>query len=600
MLPHYFKEHTKLCNYQAHKGEGRAVELEKLVYAYALKNAVKHGGKAKPGSVISMILADRPDLKPNAREIARIARKVVEEVNRLSPEEQKRILEEEYPWLLEEPRKEEAQEKGRLPPLPKAEKGRVVTRFAPNPDFVIHIGNARPAILSDEYAKMYNGKMVLRFEDTDPRTKRPMIEAYDLIKQDLKWLGVVWHEEHIQSKRLEIYYGIARTLIEKGCAYVDTCGEKSRELLRAGRYCETRDYPPEWHLEQFEKMLNGEYAEGQAVLRVKTDPNHPNPSVRDWVAIRIIDPYKYPHPIVGSKYWAWPTYNLAVSIDDHLLGITHVLRGKEHQVNTEKQLYVYKCMGWEPPVFIHFGRLKLEGFIMSKSYIRKLIEENPGKFLGYDDPRFGTIAGLRRRGITPEAIREVILEVGVKPGDAKLSWANLASVNRKILDSRADRIMFVREGSVRAVIDTKGSCIDAMIPYHPERPRKRTIRVCHGDTVLVERKDLEAGEVRLIGLGNFRVELKDRSTARLELLEDSSLEYARRNKLRLVHWVPDKGKIPVEVLIPEGLELIVERGYAEPAISEYGVDSILQFMRYGFIRIDNITDGKYTVIFSHK
>ncbi len=567
--------------------------LEKLIRGYALKDAVKHGGKAKVGSVMSMLLGDHPDLKPRAREIARLAARIVEEVNRLSPAEQEEELRAGYPELLEEPRKRAAEERAyRLPPLPGAVEGRVVTRFAPNPDFVIHLGNARPAILSDEYAKMYKGKMILRFEDTDPRTKRPMPEAYDLIKEDLKWLGVVWHEEYVQSERMPLYYDVAREMIQRGCAYIDTCGEESRRLLREGRYCPTRDNPPEWHLEHFEKMVAGEYGEGEAVLRVKTDPKHPNPSVRDWVAFRVIDPVKYPHPRVGSRYYAWPTYNFAVSVDDHMMGVTHVLRGKEHQVNTEKQLYVYRCMGWDPPVFVHFGRLKLEGFIMSKSYIRRLLEENPDKFLGYDDPRFGTIAGLRRRGILPEAIRELILSVGVKPGDATVSWANLAAINRKLLDPIADRLMYVWD-PVELRVEGIGECIEALIPYHPDRPdRKRSIRVCPGETVLVNREDASRGEIRLIGLGNFQV-----NGSTLDFINDS-LEYARERRLPIVQWVPPKDRTPLTVYEPQGLEFRVYEGYAEPALREYGADARLQLMRFGFIRVDEAGEA-YKAFYIH-
>ncbi len=565
--------------------------LEKIVKGYALKNAVKHGGQAKIGSVMSMLLGDHPELKSRAKEIAALVKEVVREVNSLSLDEQKKLLEEEYSWLQQggEKRREEA--KG-LPPLPGAVEGGVVTRFAPNPDFVIHLGNARPAILSDEYAKMYKGRMILRFEDTDPRTKTPLPEAYGLIKEDLKWLNVEWHEEHIQSLRMEIFYDIARDVIERGCAYVDLCRERSKELLSRGQYCETRDKPVEWQLEECQKMVSGYYDEGEAVLRIKTDPRHPNPSVRDWVAFRIIDTEKYPHPLVGSKYSAWPTYNFAVSVDDHLMGVTHVLRGKEHQVNTEKQSYVYKCMEWKPPVFIHFGRLKLEGFIMSKSYIRKLLEENPGKFLGYDDPRFGTIAGLRRRGILPEAIRQLILEVGVKRGDARISWDNLAAMNRKLLDPLADRLMFVWD-PLELALDMPG-CLKARIPYHPDRPeRSRVIEVCPGDKVVVNREDAK-DEVRLIGLGNFRLE-----DGRAVLVAPD-LEYARKRKLSIIQWVPLSGSRQLIVLEPEGLEFHEYKGLVESAISEYKVDSRLQLMRFGFVRIDEEEDGIYKAFLTHR
>jgi len=573
---------------------GGEESLEKLVRGYIIKNAVKHGGQAKVGSVMSMILGDRPDLKPRAREIAKLVKEMIDEINSMSLEELKRILEEEYPWLAEEKREEEKRGEEELPPLPGAEEGKVVTRFAPNPDFVIHLGNARPAILSDEYAKMYKGRMILRFEDTDPRTKTPLREAYDLIKEDLRWLGVEWHEEHIQSMRMEIFYDVAREMVRRGCAYVDTCGDRSRELLRKGSYCETRDYPPEWHLEEFEKMIRGEYGEGEAVLRVKTDPRHPNPSVRDWVAFRIIDPHRYPHPLVGSRYYAWPTYNFAVSVDDYMMGVTHVLRGKEHQVNTEKQLYVYRCMGWKPPVFVHFGRLKLEGFIMSKSYIRKLLEENPDKFLGYDDPRFGTIAGLRRRGILPEAIRRIILRVGVKPGDAKISWANLAALNRKLLDPIADRLMYVWE-PVELRLEGVDECIVAEIPYHPDRPeRKRIIRVCPGDTILVNRGDAEKGELRLLGLANVSIENGK------AVVTGFDVEEARKKRLPIVQWVPKEGAVSLEVLEPVELEFNVYRGYAEPALREYGVDARLQLIRFGFIRIDEEGPEGYKAFLTHR
>ncbi len=571
--------------------------LERLVRGYALRDAVKHGGRASVGSVMSMLLGDHPELRPRAREIAAIARRIVDEVNKLDASEQKKLLEEEYPELAgEAPKKKEEEHRKGLPPLPNAVEGKVRVRFAPNPDFVIHMGNARPAIINSEYAKIYKGRMVLRFEDTDPRTKSPLKEAYDLIKQDLRWLGVEWHEEYIQSLRMDIYYKIAREMLTRGCAYVDTCGERGRELLRSGEgYCETRDASPEENLSLFDKMLEGHYGEGEAVVRVKTDPRHPNPSIRDWVALRIIDTERYPHPLVGSKYRVWPTYNFAVSVDDHLMGITHVLRGKEHALNTEKQLYVYKCMGWEPPVFIHFGRLKLEGFILSKSKIRELLEKQHDKFMGYDDPRFGTIAGLRRRGILAEAIRQVILEVGVKPGDATISWANLAAVNRKLLDERADRIMYV-DNPVELRLEAP-SCVEAEIPFHPSRPaRKRKLRVCPGDGVLIEKNDASSGELRLMGLGNFRV---DTGENLLSMVEDQSLDYARSKRVPIVQWVPASDAVPVKVLEPQGLELIVHNGYAEPAIRGYSVDSKLQFIRFGFIRIDE--PGREPVaIYAHK
>ncbi|AFZ70060.1 glutamyl-tRNA synthetase, archaeal and eukaryotic family [Caldisphaera lagunensis DSM 15908] len=554
-------------------------ELESLVWKYTLLNAIEHNGKAQTNSVMSMILGERSDLRQKAKEISKLVSLYIEKVNKMSLEEQKKEIES-LGLKIESKKKEKIEEKT-LPPLPNAEIGKVVTRFAPNPDFVIHIGNARPAILSYEYAKMYNGKMILRFEDTDPRTKTPIKEAYDLIREDLKWLGVKPDEEYIQSKRLDIFYEVAKEMIKKGCAYVDKSGDEGKKLLSNGIAPPNRKSSPEENMEEFEKMLGNYYKEGEAVLRIKTDVNHPNPSIRDWIAFRIIDTSSHPHPIVGDKYVLWPTYNFAVSVDDHLLGITHVLRGKEHELNTMKQEYVYKCMNWNMPNYIHFGRLKLEGFIMSKSYIRKIMSENPGNFLGYDDPRFGTISGLRRRGILPESIKEVILEVGIKIGDAKLSWTNLASVNRKKLDPMADRLMFVAN-PVKITVE-QPSCIEAKIPLHPDKPEKyRIIKVCNGDEVYIDENDLKLKRFRLMELGNY--EHKD---GVLKFVS-KDIQDARKEKLQIIHWVLAKDSKKMLIREPEGLQFKDYNGVVENYIINYNKNARLQFLRFGFIIIDSI------------
>ena len=557
------------------------------------------------------IMAARPDLRPYAREVARIVAEIVKEVNSLSSEEQKRLLEKEYSWVIEARKQKEEKEKT-LPPLPGAEEGRVVTRFAPNPDFAIHLGNARPAILSHEYKVMYKGKLILRFEDTDPRTKTPLPEAYELIRRDLKWLGIEWDEEYIQSLRMKTYYDIARKLLEKGCAYIDD--------LPSQEYRKYRDkgllgkYPPrlrsiEENLELWDKMLEGHFAEGEAVLRVKTDPNHPDPSIRDWVAFRIIDTGKHPHPLVGDKYVVWPTYNLAAGVDDHLMGVTHILRAKEHMQNTEKQKYVYKCLGWKYPEVIHFGRLKLEGFIMSKSALKKLYEA--GTASGIDDPRFATIAGLRRRGFTPEAIRRLILEVGVKYTDASISFANLAAINRSIIDPKAKRIM--------AVIDPVPVLVEAIpwkeevfeIPYHPNGKlgsRKITVRGPQA-TIYVSSSDLETMErnkvIRLMEAFNIKIIDTGRKPIKAKY-HSRSLDEARKHNAPIIQWVVAERATPLELVVPEGLELRREHGFAEEAAKSLRRDEVVQFVRIGFARIDAVESDEegdvrnIVAIFSHE
>ena len=571
-------------------------EIKDEILACALKNAVEHDGKAMLGPVMSMLLGKHPELKPKAKELIKIVKEIIEEVNKLGKEEQVKLIKERFPSILVG-RKVSEKERKELPPLPNVDKyTEVRTRFAPNPDFLIHLGNARPAILSYMYARMYKGKMILRFEDTDPKTKPPMPEAYRLIREDLRWLGVQWDYEYVQSMRLEIYYEIARELIKRGGAYVDLCARENFQLYKLkGIPCPHRDQAIEDNLELLDKMLEGVFHEGEAVLRIKTDLNHPDPSIRDWVAFRIIDTDKYPHPVVGAKYTVWPTYNFAAAVDDHLLGITHILRGKEHAVNTVKQKYLYAHMGWKYPEVINLGRLKLEGLILSKSKIKELIRKNPGKFSGPDDIRFGTIASLRNRGITAEAIREVIMEVGVKSTDATISWDNIAATNRKIIDKVTKRIMFVTD-PIKLVIKNYVSESGITLPFHPENAGlgSRSIKIDVKDNqlgVFISKLDghtlYKKGMTRLMGLCNVRYVSHEDDTIISEYL-GSGLEEARKLNLPIIQWVPTWDYAVVEVLRPEGLKLQLISGLSEPAIAEVSSGERLQFIRFGFVKVEKV------------
>ena len=417
-------------------------ELKELTKKIALLNAVQHGGKAQAGPIVGKLLGEKQELRSQAKELTILINNILSEVNSLSVEEQNQIVTEKWPQTQE---KKKTEEEKRLPPLPKADKYKqIVTRFSPNPDCVIHLGSARAILLSHEYARMYNGKFILRFEDTDPKVKKPKLEFYQKIREDLAWLGCKVDEEYIQSDRIPIYYEYAEQLIKNGNAYICTCiPDEFREKTIAKQACPCRNLSPSEHMQRWRCMLDGTYTEGQAVMRVKTDLNHPNPAVRDWPAFRVIDNIKYPHPRVGSNYRAWPLYNMAAGVDDHLMGITHIIRGKEHLTNGVRQEFMYKHLGWEYPQAIHYGRLKITGAFLSKSKI--VAGMNEGIFTCWDDPRLATFAALRRRGITSEAIKKMIIDVGPKPADVTLSWENLYSYNRKILDAQSDRYFFVAD-----------------------------------------------------------------------------------------------------------------------------------------------------------
>ncbi len=571
----------------------------------ALKNAVDHGGKALPGPVMSKILGRHPELRPMARELIKIVNEIVSSINKLSLEEQMKLLRENYPNLLEEKR---VSEKKGLPPLPNAEKYKLIkTRFAPNPDFFIHLGNARPAILSYEYAKMYKGRMILRFEDTDPKNKPPLPEAYRAIREDLKWLGIKWDEEYIQSLRLEVFYEVAKELIKRGGAYVDLCSQNEfRKYKLERKPCPHRNQEPERNLELFDKMLEGYFEEGEAVLRVKTDLKHSDPSVIDWVAFRIVNTDKHPHPLIGSKYIVWPTYNFAAAVDDYLLRVTHILRGKEHAVNTIKQKFLYDHLGWEYPEVVHVGRLKLEGFILSKSKIKELISKFRRKFKGPDDPRFATIAALRNRGIEAEAIRQLILGIGVKGVDVSISWDNLASINRKLIDPKTPRVMVIRN-PVKLIVEGYEGPTKLTLPLHPDNKGLgfRSINLdVKGAKVefYIERKDLElirsSGGVRLMECCNVSlVNITDGEVVTKYIGTD--LKQAKDLGFKIIHWVPFNDNVRVKVLITEGLKLRVEEGVGEPYLRYAKVGSKYQFVRFGFVKVEKVRKDGLIALLIH-
>ncbi len=577
-------------------------ELREFIRKAALLNAIKHNGKAQVDPIVGKTLGENKELKTKVRELSALISKVVSEVNKIPMEEQKRIVNKKWPEILT---KEKIKKEKHLPVLPNAEKySQVITRFSPNPDCVLHLGSARAIILSHEYARINKGKFILRFEDTDPKAKKPVLEFYDQIRKDLEWLGCRADEEYIQSDRIPLYYEVSEKLLLEGNAYVCTCQpEQFRLQSLASKPCDCRDLPVKEHLERWKRMLKGSYKEGEAAVRIKTDLGHPNPAVRDWPALRIIDTVKHPHPRVGSKYRVWPLYNLAAGVDDHTLGITHIIRGKEHLTNMVRQEYMYKHLNWDYPEAIHYGRLKITGAFLSKSKIVQGIRE--GNYLGWDDPRLATFPALRKRGITPQAIRKMIIDVGPKTADVTLSWDNLYAYNRKILDSQSDRYFFVSE-PIELKVKNIPKDFPVRLPLHPEKPEKGSRKYLvspigeeKAAIFWIAKKDAanaESGKnVRLMELFNVRID-----KAKLYSIEadyvSSDYREARKTKAQLIHWIPVNGDVPCNVVMPNAT---VIEGIAESACEKLKPNTVIQFERFGFVRVNQVTP-KLTVYYAHK
>jgi glutamyl-tRNA synthetase len=557
-------------------------KIKESAVKYAVFNASQYGGKANPGSVMGRLFAEYPEVKSNAKGIQSLVAGVVADVNSWPIE---RIMEtlKQWPELIEAKKTEE---KKTLPPLKNVEKWpKVKVRFAPNPDGPLHLGSAETIIFSDEYAKMYKGAFILRFEDTSVDVKPPIAEMYKWIDEDIAWLNVKVDERYIQSERLPIYYEYAETLLTMGAAYVCTCeSEKFKSLYMAKNPCPCRDQSIDEHLRRWRMMLDGRYKRGEAVVRVKTDIKHPNPAIRDWPALRIST---RSHPLQGKKYRVWPLYNFSCAIDDHLLGVSHVIRGKEHEVNSARQKYLFDHFKWQFPEVINVGRLGLEAGILSKSKIRVGVDS--GLFTGWDDPRLGTLRALRRRGLQPETIREIMIQIGPKPINATISWGNIAAANKKIIDARADRYFFVSNPVELKVKGIEG-ILQAKLPLHPDHLekgyREYTIVPKNGDaSFFLSYKDLIESEgklIRLMGLVNIEVlKIGNNFEAKYHSKEH---QVARTNGAHFIHWVTLNESIDTEIVMDNAS---VSKGRAEKLCLDLKVDDMIQFERFGFVRVDS-------------
>jgi glutamyl-tRNA synthetase len=575
-------------------------ETREVIHKLALLNAVNYSGKAQAGPVIGKLLAEKPFLRAKVKEIGPIVAEIVQQVNKLSFEEQKKTVENNWPEMLV---KEKVEEEKHLPKLPNVDcYERVVTRFSPNPDCAIHLGSARAIVLCSEYAKMYKGSFILRFEDTDPRLKRSALIFYDMIREDLAWLDCKPDKEFIQSDRILTYYEYAEKLLRDGNAYVCTCKpEAFRRKQLKHKPCPDRNLLPKEHLARWQKMLGGDYKEGEAVVRVKTNLNHPNPAVRDWPALRIIDPEKHSHPRVGSTYRVWPLYNLAAGLDDHLMEISHIIRGKEHLTNQVRQEFMYRHLGWRYPETIHYGRLKIAGAFLSKSKILTGMRE--GEFKSWDDVRLATFAALRRRGIQPGAIRRMIIDVGPKTQDVSLSWDNLYAYNRKLIDPAANRYFFVGD-PIRLMVKDVPRDFSARLPLHPDYPERgyREIAVKPEDgkaSFNVSSDDFglfkKGSVVRLMELFNVKVTKASKKDVDA-VFQSQSYEDARKLNAPLIHWLPIDVGISCSVVMPDASST---NGVAEDECRKLRQGDIVQFERFGFARIDSV-DEVLAAYFAHR
>jgi len=537
-------------------------EIEKQAFKYAIKNAFLHNFKADSKAVVGKIKALNPDKE--IKELFEIADKITKKVNALTKEEITNYFNEFEKEGFELKPKEKEELK-----LEWADKEKVITRFAPNPNGPFHLGNARAAILSHEFARKYNGKFILRFDDTDPKTKKPIENAKEVFLEDLNFLKCKVDEIYFASDRLEIYYEYMKKLIEAEKAYICLCKpEEWKEKTKKGIACEHREINSKETMQLFEKMLSNELKEGEAVLRIKTDLKHKDPSIRDWWAAKIVDKVEHPNKKALDKH-VWPSYNFASAIDDHLLEVTLIIRGQEHKQNETKQRFIYDYFNWIYPHAFYTGRVKLEKAILSTSKIKAGIES--GKYTGWDDPRLGTIKALRRRGFKAETLIEIILELGVKPSDTTIEWNALAALNKKNVGENYIKVPFFRE-PIQLKVDF---CPEKIIEKDNER-----IALNKGTQIfIVDKKQLieltnKSKSFRLRNAYNIRIKEINEIEASAEFIGDFKTQ-------NVLEWLIESNDL--SVLMPNAKEI---HGITSKNIEKANTNDIVYLESLGFAKIE--------------
>lgn len=557
-------------------------DLPIIIRKYGLANAIKFEGKADARAVIGKLLAERPKLRPKAREITELVNKIVNEINKMPFESQITELQDIAPELLDQTKGQRVKE---LPPLSGAKKGKVVTRLPPEPSGYPHIGHAYAGYINWYYARKYEGRLILRFEDTNPRSVQE--EYYEAFREGYRWMDIDWDEELKVSDDIPHFYDRAQELLERGEAYLCSCkDDQIKENRRAGTPCPHRKQALVKNLSIWKDILSGKYKEGEVVCRLRIDMTHRNAVMRDPNIFRIVD---YPHPFQGDRFRLWPTYDFAVALEDHRNGISHILRSSEFASRGELQAYIRTLFKFPQPLIQEFSRFTIEGSPVGKRKIRPLIET--GAISGWDDIRLTTINAIHHRGIIPETVKELTREVGMSVAQPVIDWSVILGINRRLIDPIANRYYCTTNPIPITISEVQAR--DAHIPLHPDF-KERGIRTIHVEgQVYIDGEDanrLKIGDVfRLKHLFNVRVTKKTSTKLEGEYAGEEIDQASMK-----IQWVTDDS-VPIELRTPDVLfiknkinpnSLQITEGIGETSLSTLEPGVIIQLERKGFGRVD--------------
>jgi len=567
-------------------------ELDSAVIAllrkYALQNALEYDGQGQVGSVMGRVMGENPDLRSQAKQLTPAIASQVAEANALAAEKGlehvRSILESESPDALEKKVKDRREG---LPPLPNAEQGNVILRFAPNPNGPLSFGHARGVVINAEFARMYDGEVILRFDDTDAVVKPPDPDAYALIEDDFTWLAGQSPSRIIRaSDRMDVYLEYAVKTLAENHAYVCQCtGDEFKEFRISKTECPCRNRPTDDNMALWSQMNGGSIPPGGAVIRIKTDMSLPNPALRDWPALRI---QHVNHPMVADRYKVWPLLDFQSAVEDYLQGVTHIVRGKDLMDSTRKQTLLYEKFGWEYPETLYWGRVKIFEFGGFSTSQMKL-DIAAGQYSGWDDPRLPTLRAMRRRGYDAGAMRKFWIDLGLTQKDISVPMSTLNSLNAKAVDAEAPRLSFVRDPrSIK--LDISGiELTKVTLPIHPEHPDKGVREWPLGDSPLnvkIASEDFSSREPRR--LKDFAdIGIDHKKTVRGWTGEVGRTE--RVGNTPIIHWLPSNMAQPAVLLLEEEGELVAAEGLLE--VNDYPDGTVVQLERMGFAILEGIEEN---------
>ena len=561
-------------------------EFEDLVFKHSLFNASQHAGRANLGSIINKIIAEKPELKSDIKNLMNEIKPIVEKINSMSPEKQIELLQKDFPNMKS---KTKHDEKFPLPSLPNFNSyEKIITRFSPNPNGHLHIGHVKAFRLDLRYAQKHSGKLFLRFDDTNPIAIKT--EFYNEILENLDWMGIIPDQITYTSDYLDEIYKIATQMFYDNHLYICEC---ESDLIKNNRLkkqtCEhsLSDNSDKQISDFLSSRING-------VVRFKGDMKSDNTAMRDPIMLRLV---VGEHPRTGKKYNIWPTYDLAAPITDCLEKVSHALRSKEFELRDELYNEITQILSNQGkvksrPSLVSFSRLSMKGSPTSKSNIKSLLDK--GQIDNWHDIRLVTLSALHKRGFIPEGISNFVDSLGLSKSESSPDFELLASFNRKARDKSDKRYFFVPNPVKLQINNVPIKSIT--LNHHPtENLGNRTIEL--SDEFYVSHDDVDSlntgDEIRLMDLFNIKIIEKTNTitadyTSTKPLSNLKKIQWVSHDSIDFNLLIPDNEKYTVASdgsfeFLPDSLT--TRNGIADSHCKTLTEGDMLQFNRIGLCRV---------------